>query len=159
MAGEREASVLFATYYTKLDEIEADVAADARWQAVIAARNEVAKQIEAVRTAGKIGSALDANVALYADGEVGAALKTVGDELRFVLITSDASLAGLAQAPADAVQSEIADLKIRVSVLEDAKCVRCWHRRPEVGSIEAHPELCGRCVSNVDGDGESRTIA
>lgn len=159
MAGEREASVLFATYYTKLDEVKADAAADARWQAVIAARNEVAKQIEAVRTAGKIGSALDANVALYADGDVSSALKTVGDELRFVLITSDASLADLAQAPADAVQSEIADLKIRVSVLEDTKCVRCWHRRPEVGSIEAHPELCGRCVSNVDGDGESRTIA
>lgn len=159
MAGEREASVLFATYYTKLDEVAADAAADARWQSVIAVRNEVAKQIETVRTAGKIGSALDANVALYAAGDVRAALETVGDELRFVLITSEASLADLTQAPADAVQSEIGDLRIRVSVLDDAKCVRCWHRRPDVGSVAAHPELCGRCVSNVDGEGESRTVA
>ncbi|WP_189399691.1 isoleucine--tRNA ligase [Arenicella chitinivorans] len=159
MAGEREASVLFATYYTKLDQTTTDPEADARWESVIAARNEVAKQIEAVRTAGKIGSALDAKVELFAAGDIQTALHAVGDELRFVLITSGASLADLAQAPADAVQSDIADLKIRVSVLNDTKCVRCWHRRPEVGSIEAHPELCSRCVSNIDGDGESRKIA
>ena len=80
-------------------------------------------------------------------------------ELRFVLITSGAEVYALGDAPADAVASDISDLKILVTPNDDEKCVRCWHRRPEVGSIEAHPELCSRCVTNIDGDGEQRLHA
>lgn len=159
MAGEREESVLFARRYVELNDIPQDDEADAKWASIIAARDEVAKQIEALRVAGDIGSALDANVNLYADGEALDVLSELGDELRFVLITSNASVQALSEAPAGSVQSEIAELKIDVNASGDEKCVRCWHRRPEVGSIEAHPELCSRCVENIEGDGEPRDYA
>ncbi|WP_113952294.1 isoleucine--tRNA ligase [Arenicella xantha] len=159
MRGEREQSVLFATRYSELDEVPADPVDDQRWKTIIDARNEVAKQIEVTRTQGKVGSALDAGVSLFAKAEVATALESVSDELRFILITSAATLAPFDDAPSDAVQSEISDLKLKVSVLEDQKCVRCWHRRPDVGSISAHPELCGRCVENIEGDGEVRRHA
>ena len=156
MAGEREDSVLFATRYEFLESIPVDAESDAEWDALIAIRNEVSKQIEGLRVDGKIGSALDANVTLYAEKDTYESLSKLGDELRFMLITSEANLAPLDQASEDAAQSEIAGLKIAVSVLTDEKCVRCWHRRPDVGTFAEHPELCGRCISNVDGSGEVR---
>ena len=156
MAGEREPSVLFATRYAFLDSVPTDPETDAQWDAIVAIRNEVAKQIEALRVDGKIGSALDANVAIFADSENYQLLETLGDELRFLLITSGASLATLDQASDAAVQSEIEGVKIAVNALEDEKCVRCWHRQPDVGLHAEHPELCGRCITNVDGAGETR---
>lgn len=160
MAGEREESVLFATRYDVLDSIGQDDQADRRWEHIIAIRNEVKKQIEALRVEGKVGSALDASVSLFADGETFEALASVKDELRFVLITSGASLSPLSEAPAASVKADsISELAMIVSSLGDEKCVRCWHRRPDVGLIDAHPELCGRCVENVDGDGEPREFA
>jgi len=159
MGGEREASVLLATHYQPLASVPDDPRADADWQTIIDVRNEVAKQIEALRVAGKIGSALDANVELFVGGELHQKLESLGDELRFVLITSAASLGFLEQAGTDATDADIADLKISVSALTDEKCVRCWHRRPEVGTIAAHPELCSRCVENIDGNGERRLYA
>ncbi len=159
MSGEREESVLFATRYTGLDDISVDTAADDEWDAIIAIRNEISKQIEALRVAGDIGSALDANVSLFADGDTFSTLEKLSDELRFVLITSDASLEPLNAASESAVQSDISSLKIAVSVSSDEKCVRCWHRRADVGDVAEHPELCVRCVSNVSGDGEIRNHA
>jgi isoleucyl-tRNA synthetase len=159
MAGEREESVLFATRYKMLDDVPPEPDADADWAQIIAVRNEVSKQIETLRVDGKIGSALDANVCLYAGGNTHKVLHDVGDELRFILITSEASLSPLSEAPPQANATEVDELKVMVSALEVDKCVRCWHRRPDVGLIEAHPELCGRCVENIDGDGESRLIA
>jgi len=159
MAGEREESVLFATRYTGLDEIPQDNVADKAWSDVITVRDEVAKQTEALRVAGSIGSSLDAGVSLYAEGATFETLHALDSELRFVLITSNATVQQLSDAPSDAVQSDIAELKIAVSAVSDEKCVRCWHRRPEVGSLEAHPELCGRCVENIDNDGEVRNFA
>ncbi|GAA6139049.1 isoleucine--tRNA ligase [Arenicella sp. 4NH20-0111] len=159
MAGDREESVLFATRYEFLDSVPLDSAADDNWAQLIAIRNEVAKQIELLRVDGKIGSALDAGVELYADGSTHEILSSVGDELRFILITSAANLKSLSAAPSSAVPTDVTGLKLLVSALEDEKCVRCWHRRPDVGSIADHPELCGRCVENVDGEGEPRIIA
>ena len=83
----------------------------------------------------------------------------LGDELRFVLITSQASFSSIDQATDTAVATDIDGLKVAVNALTDDKCVRCWHRRPDVGSHAEHPELCGRCISNVDGDGETRLHA
>lgn len=159
MSGEREDSVLFATRHTYFEELPSDPKADAAWTAIIAIRNEVAKQIEALRMAGSIGSALDAKVQLFAEGDNLRDLQTLGDELRFVLITSEATVADLASAPAEAVDADLAGVRILVCATSDTKCVRCWHRRPEVGTIEAHPELCQRCVTNLDGAGESRLHA
>ncbi len=159
MQGEREPSVLYSTRYHFPDDVVADEQSDSRWNAIIEVRNEVYKNIEALRAEGKIGSALDANVALYADGETAAALKSVEAELRFVLITSEASVADLSQADDNAKPTENVDLKVAVNALDHTKCVRCWHRREDVGASNAHPELCGRCESNVDGEGERRSFA
>ena len=76
--------------------------------------------------------------------------------LRFVLITSDAVVTPLADAPADAADTDIEGLRLRVAVSGAEKCERCWHRRPDVGASASHPTLCGRCIENVDGDGEPR---
>jgi len=159
MSGDREDSVLYATRYSALSNIPRDDASDNRWASIIAVRNEVAKQIESLRTEGKIGSALDANVDLFASGDSYDAVAELGDELRFVLITSGAKLNTIDQASESAIQSDLSELKIAVNAVDDQKCVRCWHRRADVGSVEAHPELCGRCVTNIEGDGEVRRFA
>ena len=159
MGGEREDSVLFATRYDAFDSIAVNDASDQEWERLIHVRNEVAKRIEALRVAGKIGSALDANVSLFAKGDTFKALTKLNDELRFVLITSGASAADFDSADVNAVQSDLPDLKISVGALSDEKCVRCWHRRPDIGAIVAHPELCERCAGNVDGNTEIRRFA
>jgi len=96
---------------------------------------------------------------LYADQTQLELLETLGDELRFVLMTSQASFSPLDQAGKSAVETDIAGLKVSVSALTDEKCVRCWHRRSDVGSYSEHPELCGRCITNIDGKGEIRLHA
>lgn len=161
MAGEREQSVLFATRYTALEGVADDAAADQHWQNIIDARNEVSKQIEGLRVDGKIGSALDANVSLFANGGMAKSLARLGDELRFVLITSEASLSAMDQSPEHAVSSDLESLKVAVKAVEDSKCVRCWHRRADIGEDKSHPELCLRCVTNInsDGVGETRRFA
>jgi len=156
MNGEREASVLLATRYKTLDKVQQDRDSDEFWQTVIDVRNEVSKQIETVRVAGDIGAGLDARVTIYADQQLFDTLNRIESELRFVLITSDTKLSLLGSENNDAVDTEISGLKILVEAMSDEKCVRCWHRRPDIGTIAAHPELCSRCVENVDGDGEPR---
>jgi isoleucyl-tRNA synthetase len=90
-------------------------------------------------------------------------LERLGDELRFVLITSYARIHPLADRPADAVDVVVGDgdrrLALRVSASAYAKCVRCWHQRADVGNHAEHPQLCGRCVENVTGSGEQRQFA
>ena len=159
MGGEREASVLFATRYTGLDDCPDDSVADKYWQTVIAVRDQVNRQIETVRASGTIGSGLDASVSLYASGETYNQLLELGEELRFVLITSEAKLVALSEAPSGAAETELTELKLNVTASNDSKCVRCWHRRPEIGSDINHPELCSRCVKNIDGKGEIRQFA
>jgi len=159
MDGEREASVLMTTRYTKFDDCPSDTDGDEFWQTIVNVRNEVSKQIEAVRVAGDIGAGLDARVSLFADDELLSVLNRIADELRFVLITSDVQIMGLDQAGDNSVQTEISGLKVLVEAMSEEKCVRCWHRRPELGSISEHPELCSRCVLNVDGEGEQRLYA
>ena len=86
-------------------------------------------------------------------------LDKLGDELRFVLITSYASLHELAAKPAEATVSDMEGLYLVARPTDYDKCVRCWHHREDVGSNPDHPELCGRCVENVEGAGESRRYA
>ena len=115
--------------------------------------------MEAERAQGNIRGSLDANVVLYATSELRQMLETLGDELRFVLITSGAELADLADAPAEALVGDVEGLKVLVSASDAEKCERCWHRRDDIGSFEEHPTLCGRCVTNVSGEGEVRHYA
>jgi isoleucyl-tRNA synthetase len=98
-------------------------------------------------------------VTLFVSPQLQALLEQLADELRFVLITSAATLQPLATAPEAAATTELNGLRLQVSVAKEEKCERCWHRRPDVGSHSAHPTLCGRCVENIDGPGEQRHFA
>ncbi|MCL4161232.1 UNVERIFIED_CONTAM: hypothetical protein GTU68_036173 [Idotea baltica] len=147
------------TSYTGFASCPSDPEADQFWQTIINVRDEVSKQIEAIRVAGEIGAGLDACVTLYADDQLSGALNRITDELRFVLITSDVRVLPLDAADDEATQTELAGLKVLVEAMSDEKCVRCWHRRPEVGEIAKHPELCSRCVENIEGEGEQRLYA
>ena len=124
-----------------------DAALLAKWQALREVRDAVNKAIEEVRTAGGVGSSLQAEVVVSAPPEAHALLASLGEDLKFVFITSKATLQ-----PGDA-------LAVTVTPSAAAKCERCWHWRDDVGATAAHPTLCGRCVSNLYGAGEARSIA
>ena len=143
------------------DEGDAVTPGRESWATIIAVREAVSKSLETLRAAGDIGGGLDASVTVYADGAVREALATLGDELRFVLITSGARVEALDRAPEGADSHTLAEgaIAVRAERTEATKCVRCWHRREDVGTDTDHPELCGRCASNVAGPGETRRIA
>lgn len=158
--GERNESVILNTWYAGLSRLPADSQlSSAYWTELMAVKDAVNKELENQRNAKKIGGNLQAEVTLYADEQLAEQLQRLGDELRFVLITSTAQVADLAQAPADAVDTELDGLKLQIVKSEEAKCARCWHHRADVGSVAAHPEACARCVDNLDGEGEVRHYA
>ena len=159
LPGEREASVFLTEWYQLPASEASDGMGDAFWSSCLAVRQDVNKAMEAERAQGNIRGSLDANVVLYATSELRQMLTTLGDELRFVLITSGAELADIADAPAEALAGEVEGLNVRVSASVAEKCERCWHRRDDIGSVEEHPSLCGRCVTNVAGEGEVRHYA
>lgn len=153
LPGERPASVLLSTY----EELPAAAEPAVNWDRLIVVREAVAKALEHLRDTGAIGSGLEATVVVYADGDLHASLRQLGDELRFVFITSEAMVAPLADAPPGAAAGE--GFKVSVGASKHEKCVRCWHRRADVGSVPSHPAVCGRCASNIEGPGEQRTYA
>jgi isoleucyl-tRNA synthetase len=159
LPGAREESVFLATWW-QLPDVHPAPGVD--WDAVLALKSEVSGELERLRAAGAIGAPLEAEVDVYVDAAQRARLEGLGDELRFVLITSEARLLDVSQRPADAVAAvEVAKegAWIAVRALEHAKCARCWHRRPDIGEDPRHPELCSRCVSNLEGPGETRSFA
>jgi len=158
--GRRPASVFLADWYRGLFSLdEGDPFDRALWEQVTALRASVGKRLEQLRVEGRIGSSLDAEVDLYCDDNLLQRLGRFGDELRFVLITSDARLHPEAEAPSEATQTEIPGIKLVAVPSPHPKCVRCWHHREDVGRDDAHPELCGRCAENVAGPGEVRRFA
>ena len=159
--GERSDSIFLETWYEGLFELENAGAERLRWKRVIQVRDAVSKSIETVRKEGKAGSSLAVEVDVWLDGDLLDAVVSMGDELRFVLLTSEARVGPLAAAPADAqrYRLEEGDMALIVTPSEQEKCVRCWHYRADVGSDPEHPEICGRCVENIFGAGEKRQIA
>ena len=129
------------------------------WSEVQKVKHCVNKVMEAARKDIGLKGSLSAEVTLYCDASISTLLEQLGDELRFVTITSQADVLPLEQADATAKDTELEGLKIAVSLSEKAKCERCWHHSDTVGQIEAHTTLCQRCVDNVDGDGEQRQFA
>ena len=128
----------------------------AYWQQVMAVKTAVNKEIEEARTRKEVGSGLSAEVTLYVTPELKERLALLADELRFVLITSSATLSdqnGEGQA------TDVVGLNVKVTPSTYTKCVRCWHYRADVGSHADHPEVCARCVENVAGQGEVRHFA
>ena len=106
-----------------------------------------------------IGATLQATVNLYTGKALAAKLLALGDELRFVFLTSAVNVTEVDSQPADTQTTEIDGLYISVAATDAQKCERCWHYSADVGVEPAHPEICGRCVSNVDGEGEQRQFA
>ena len=124
-----------------------DAALLAKWAAIREVREAVNKAIEDVRRAGGVGASLQATVVVTAPPETHALLASLGDALKYVLITSAATLL-----EGDA-------LAVAVSPATAQKCERCWHYRDDIGGDVAHPTICGRCTSNLFGEGEDRAIA
>ena len=161
LPGEREKYVFTGEWYEGLFGLaDSEAMNDAFWDELLKVRGEVNKVIEQARADKKVGGSLEAAVTLYAEPELSAKLTALGDELRFVLLTSGATVADYNDAPADAQQSEVLKgLKVALSKAEGEKCPRCWHYTRDVGKVAEHAEICGRCVSNVAGDGEKRKFA
>jgi len=158
--GQNKETVFTEVWYDGLEGFSEQEALGANyWSIVQEAKDCVNKALENARNEGVIGGSLTAEVTLYCDEPLKSALSQLGDELRFVTLTSSAQLANLEDAPADVVDTEMSGLKVAIVKSNHAKCTRCWHQREDVGSHDEHPELCGRCVENVDGDGETRQFA
>ncbi len=156
---DREKTVFAAEWYKLPKASNANAEFDeAYWQLIADVKNAVNKALEAKRNEGVVGKALSASVSLYCSGELATQINRLGDELRFVLITSSAAVVE-GVAPEGAVDTEVEGLTVLIEPSSAQKCVRCWHQRADVGNIEKHPELCGRCVENIDGDGELRHFA
>ncbi|MCI2401427.1 isoleucine--tRNA ligase [Serratia sp. PGPR-27] len=161
MPGKRAQYVFTEEWYDGLFGLaEGEPMNDAFWAELLKVRGEVNKVLEQARADKRLGGSLEAAVTLYADSELAARLNSLQDELRFVLLTSAASVAPLANAPADAQASELLKgLKIAFSTAPGEKCPRCWHYTTDIGLVAEHADICGRCVSNVAGDGEKRNFA
>jgi isoleucyl-tRNA synthetase len=159
LPGEHKDSILLTTWYEELFELAEDDAFGREfWQRVMAVKDAVNKCLEDARNEKLVKASLAAEAILYVDDSLRADLERLGDELRFVLITSEATLKPLSEA-GDARATDVNGLKVAVAASGHAKCGRCWHHREDVGSHAGHEELCGRCVSNVEGEGETRHFA
>ena len=160
MPGKRPQYVFTEEWYDGLFGLNAqDSMNDDYWATLLAVRGEVNKVLEQARADKLIGGSLEAAVTLYADDALAAQLNRLGNELRFVLLTSQADVKPLSAAPASAVNSELDGLRIGFGKAEGSKCPRCWHYATDIGQDSEHPELCGRCVTNVAGNGEERKFA
>jgi len=148
--GGRDDLSVFVGEWHSLPDAQLDGDAISAWLKIAAMRARVNKQLEESRTAGLIGSALAAEVDVYVAGEDHEILARLGDDLRFVFITSRATVHKAATE---------AEQRIEVTPSAHTKCERCWHYRADVGSDANHPTLCGRCVSNLFGSGEARKYA
>jgi isoleucyl-tRNA synthetase len=155
--GKRAQSVLLTHWYDQFPHFKSQ--SEINWPLLIPVRDAVNKILETHRRSSDIGSALDAEIILYAQGELLTELSRLGPELRFVLITSGAQALAADTRPADAEATELSDLWVKVIVSKFQKCVRCWQRREDVGSDPAHPEICCRCVENLSAPGETRHFA
>ena len=144
-AGEKnQGSIFFETFWPFSTPNEALLA---KWERLRQIRDVANKEIETVRTEGRVGSSLQATLLITAGADDAALLRSLGDDLKFVTITSDARVA------------DGDTLSIEVSPSTAVKCERCWHYRDDIGHDPAHPTICWRCTSNLFGAGEVRTIA
>ncbi|MEG3135306.1 isoleucine--tRNA ligase [Rouxiella sp. T17] len=161
LPGKREQFVFTEEWYDGLFGLEeSQPMNDEFWAELLKVRGEVNKVIEQARNDKRLGGSLEASVTLYADDALAAKLNSLGNELRFVLLTSGAKVAPLSEADDAAVASELLKgLKIGLEKAQGDKCPRCWHYTTDVGHDAAHPEVCGRCATNIAGDGEERDFA
>lgn len=157
--GKKEESVMLAQWYDQLAPLSNKETMNGRyWDKIREVRDAVNKEVENQRNAGKIGSALEAEVYLYCDDELKLQLDALANELRFVLITSFAKVMPDNEMK-EAVATEVPGLSIKIEATKHQKCDRCWHRREDVSVNTNYPGLCGRCVENIASTGEVRRYA
>lgn len=167
LPGKRENSVFKTEWYNHFPKVTLkDSLENIEWGAIISIRNAVNKALEEARNAGAIGSGLEAKVSLYANEWAAHLLRQLKDELRFVFITSEASVHDISErtdtaslAKCQATDVRIDEIYIEIQKSEHEKCQRCWHRRADVNANKDFPGLCSRCVENVSGEGEIRKYA
>ena len=175
-------SIFLEKYWSDFPEFEDEIHLNLRWENLNSIRKETNKKIEELRSAGKIGASLQAEVEIYVGSSTYESLKNICDELKFVLITSKATLhedlnldnknAGRlkflnqidrARFTQEEIQaallSDTEEIRVEVKVSTATKCDRCWHYSDDVGHNPDHPSLCGRCISNLHGAGEVRHFA
>ncbi len=157
---ERDEFVFTDVWFEGLAKLPKDASFDDEfWAEILLIKTEVNKALEAARKEKTVGKALEASVTLYATANIVDKLKQLEEELRFVLITSSATVELVTSAPEGMIETDVTGLWLSVAPASGSKCDRCWHFTDDVGQIEAHPELCVRCVTNVDGSGEERKFA
>jgi isoleucyl-tRNA synthetase len=157
LPGDRNESVFLNTWHEFPLGAERMPAID--WSALITLKADVARDLERLRAAGAIGAPLEAEVTIYVPAAQAGRYAALRDELRFLLITSQAHVVESDTPSASTVPTSEPGVWIEVKPSTQPKCVRCWHLRSDVGSDPRHPELCARCVVNVEGPGEERQFA
>jgi len=154
--GNTDNTIFWETWYEGLFAYDTTAKINgADWTQIVKVKDQVNRKIETMRKENGLGSSLEAEVTLFVDGALADCLQKLEDELRFVLITSQAKIVNSNGGEG----SEIEGLGIEVVTSKYDKCERCWHRREDIGEHEKHPTLCNRCVENVDGKGEIRRYA
>ncbi len=160
LPGKRDKYVFTAEWYQNLSELDENAAFnDAFWHEVKNVRDEVYKKLEDARNDKVIGSPLEADVVIYADADKKAVLDKLEGELNYVLIVSHSKVLPLSEKTENAKDADIAGLAIEVKHSTACKCTRCWHFEDSVGTIPGHEDICSRCVTNIDGEGEVRKFA
>ena len=140
---DQEKSVFLSSFSSRTEQIQANISKQ-DWKRIFEIKEEVNQTIEELRNDNKLKGSLDAAVTLSLSSEDKKIIDKLGNELHFLFITSKANT----------VLGD--DLKVKISVSQDEKCTRCWHRDESVGSVEKHSEICSRCISNIDEEGEKR---
>ena len=160
LPGEHDEFVFTDVWYDGLAKMSQDTELNNDyWNEVLLVRAEVNKALEAARKDKTVGKALEADVVIYAKEALANKLLKLEDELRFVLITSGAKVEVATEAPEGVIATDIEGLWVTVAPSNGTKCERCWHFTDDVGQNEKYSDLCSRCVTNVEGDGEVRQFA
>ena len=161
LPGEHSATVFTQSWYENLTSLPEEAAMDhAFWNTAREVREHVSRELERLREAREIGSSLNAEVDIYCPTKLYAQLNKLEDELHFVLITSYARLHHSEEKPKGTTAAQLNDgtqFWIKATSSKHDKCVRCWHHQNNVGQDKKHPELCERCIGNIEnGSGEKR---
>lgn len=159
LPNNKGASIFLEQWYQDFPDCQISPQRNTYWRQVIVLRDQISKELEKLRIIEQIGSALDAEITLYCDPQQMASLQSIGSELHFVFIVSSVTLCDLAEDHGQATDIGISGIKLKAVPVNHDKCVRCWHRRQDIGSDAQHPQLCRRCVTNIDGQGELRQYA
>lgn len=160
---EREEFVFTNVWFDGLSTMaDSEALGNSYWEELLQVRSEVNRALELARKDKVVGKALEAEVTLYATSSLVKKLELLGEELRFVLITSKAKVVTVEskeEVTSEVMDTDVEGLWLTVSAAQGKKCERCWHVTEDIGVNEKYDDLCGRCVTNVEGDGEVRQFA